>query len=47
MEHFLGFTRRHWMPPSGKRLCFIAMAADMVDNVVVKHKTLTKIFLAC
>jgi hypothetical protein len=42
MEHFLGFTRYHWMLPSGERLRLIAPAAAMVDNFVVKEKKLTK-----
>jgi hypothetical protein len=42
MEHFLCFTRYHWMLPSGERLRIIAPAAAMVDNFVVKEKKLTK-----
>ena len=38
MEHFLGFTRYHWMLPSGECLRLIAPAAAMVDNFVVKDK---------
>jgi hypothetical protein len=43
MEHIPGFTRSHWMPPSAECLHCIALAAAMVDDVSVKHKTLTKI----
>jgi hypothetical protein len=32
MEHIQGFTRSHWMPPSGKCLRRIAAAAAMVDD---------------
>ena len=32
MEHIQGFTRRHWMPPSGKYLRRIALTAAMVDE---------------
>jgi hypothetical protein len=32
MEQIPGFTRSHWMPPSGKCLCRIASAAAMVDE---------------
>jgi hypothetical protein len=32
MEHILGFTRSHWMLPSGKCLGRIASAAAMVDD---------------
>jgi hypothetical protein len=32
MEHIQGFTRSHWMPPSGKRLRRIALAAAMVKE---------------
>jgi hypothetical protein len=34
MEHIQGFTRSHWMPPSGKYLCCIAPAAAMVNKFV-------------
>ncbi len=34
MEHIPGFTRSHWMPPSGKCLCQIAPAAAMVDEFI-------------
>ncbi len=30
MKHIKGFTRSHWMPPSGKCLCHIALMAAMV-----------------
>jgi len=42
MEHISGFTRSHWMPPSGKCLSRIAPAAAMVNKFVETHKTLTK-----
>jgi hypothetical protein len=32
MEHTPGFTRSHWMPPSGKCLHCIAPAAAMVSE---------------
>jgi hypothetical protein len=34
LEHILGFTRSHWMLPSGKCLCRIAPAAAMVDKYI-------------
>ena len=34
MKHIWGFTRSHWMPPSGKCLRRIAPAAVMVDEFV-------------
>jgi hypothetical protein len=34
MEHILGFTRSHWMPPSGECLSHIAPAAAMVNELV-------------
>jgi len=34
MNHIQGFTRSHWMPPSGKCLRRIAPAAVMVDEFV-------------
>jgi hypothetical protein len=42
MKHIQGFTRSHWMPPSGEFLHRIAVAAAMVDDFGRKHKTLTK-----
>jgi hypothetical protein len=30
MKHIQGFTRSHWMPPSGECLCRIAPEAAMV-----------------
>jgi hypothetical protein len=42
MEHIPGFTRSHWMPPSGKCLRHIALAAAKVINFGCKHKSLTK-----
>ena len=32
IEHIEGFTRSHWMPPSGKCLRRIAPSAAMVDE---------------
>jgi hypothetical protein len=32
MEHILGFTRSHWMPPLGECLGPIDPVAAMVDN---------------
>ena len=32
MEHIQGFTRSHWMPPSGECLRRIAPTAAMVDD---------------
>ena len=34
IEHVRGFTRSHWMPPSGEFLHHIAPAAVMVDKFV-------------
>jgi hypothetical protein len=34
MMHIRGFTRSHWMPPSGECLCRIAPAAAMVSEFV-------------
>jgi len=34
MKHIQGFTRSHWMPPSGKCLRRIAPAAVMVNEFV-------------
>jgi hypothetical protein len=34
MEHIQGFTRSHWMLPMGKCLCYIALVAFMVDELV-------------
>jgi hypothetical protein len=42
MEHIQGFTRSHWMPPSGECSHPIAAAAAMVEDFGRKHKTLTK-----
>ena len=33
MEHILGFTRSHWMPPLGEFLRCIAPTAAMVDEL--------------
>ncbi len=47
MEHILGFTRSHWMPPSGKCLCRIASAAAMVDKYIKNTQNTNKtLFLA-
>jgi hypothetical protein len=42
MEHIQGFSISHWMPPLGKCLCRINLAAAMVDNFGCKKKSLTK-----
>ncbi len=42
MEHIPGFTRSHWMPPSGKCLHCIALAAAKVINFSCKHKNTNK-----
>ena len=34
IKHVKGLTRSHWMPPSGKCLRRIALAAVMVDKFV-------------
>jgi hypothetical protein len=34
MEHIQGYTGSHWMPPLGKCLRRIALAAAMVDKFV-------------
>ncbi len=41
MGHIPGFTRSHCMLPLGECLHRIAPAAAMVNEFVVKHKTLT------
>jgi hypothetical protein len=47
MEHILGFTRSHWMPPLGKCLRRIAQAAAVVDKYVKNtQNTNKKLFLA-
>jgi hypothetical protein len=43
MEHMPGFTRSHWMPPSGKCLYRIALAATKVINFGCKNKSITKL----
>jgi hypothetical protein len=48
MDHIWGFTRSHWMQPSGK-CCLrrIAPAAAMVDEFVeTTQNTNKKLFLA-
>jgi hypothetical protein len=42
MEHILGFTRSHWMPPLGKCLRHIAPAAAMVDKYVENTQNTNK-----
>jgi hypothetical protein len=47
MEHIQGFTRSHWMQPSGKCLRCTAPAAAMVDEFVeTTQNTNKKLFLA-
>ena len=47
MEHIQGFTRSHWMPPSGECLRRIGQAAAMVDEFVeTTQNTNKKLFLA-
>jgi hypothetical protein len=47
MEHIRGFTRSHWMQPSGECLRRIAPAAAMVDEFVeTTQNTNKKLFLA-
>ncbi len=38
MKHIQGFTRSHWMPPSGNCLGCIAPAVAMVEDFDCKHK---------
>jgi hypothetical protein len=42
MEHILGFTRSHWMPPSGESWGGIAPVAAMVDTFDCKQKNTNK-----
>ena len=42
MEHIQGFTRSHWMPPSGKCLRRIAPMAAIVGEFEWNTQTLTK-----
>jgi hypothetical protein len=42
MEHILGFTRSHWMPPSGECLHCIAPAAAMVDKYIENTQNTNK-----
>jgi hypothetical protein len=42
IEHIQGFTRSHWMPPSGECLRRIAPAAAMVDGFVETTLNTTK-----
>jgi hypothetical protein len=47
MEHIPGFTRSHWMQPSGECLRRIAPAAAMVDKYIENtQNTNKKLFLA-
>jgi hypothetical protein len=47
MDHIRGFTRSHWMQPSGECLRRIAPAAAMVDEFVeTTQNTNKKLFLA-
>jgi hypothetical protein len=47
MEQIPGFIRSHWLPPSGKCLCPIALAAAMVNKFVENtQNTNKKLFLA-
>jgi len=42
MKHIPGFTRSHWMPPSGECLRRIAPAATMVNEFVETTQNATK-----
>jgi hypothetical protein len=47
MDHIRGFTRSHWMQPSGECLRRIALTAAMVDEFVeTTQNTNKKLFLA-
>jgi hypothetical protein len=47
MDHIRGFTRSHWMQPSGECLRRIAPVAAMVDEFVeTTQNTNKKLFLA-
>jgi hypothetical protein len=47
MDHIRGFTRSHWMQPSGKCLRRIAPAAAMVNKFVeTTQNPKKKLFLA-
>jgi hypothetical protein len=47
LDHIWGFTRSHWMQPSGECLRRIAPAAAMVDEFVeTTQNTNKKLFLA-
>jgi len=45
IEHVQGFTRSHWMPPSGKCLRCIAPAAAMVNKFVETTQNTNKTHL--
>ena len=40
MDHILGFTQSHWMPPLDECLGRIGPVTTMVDDFGGKHKTL-------
>jgi hypothetical protein len=42
MKHIQGFTRSHWMLPSGECLCRIAPAAVMVHEFVENTQNTNK-----
>jgi hypothetical protein len=45
MEHIQGFTRSHWMPPSGECLCLCAVLPRRLPfstNLLKKNITLPK-----
>jgi hypothetical protein len=47
MDHIWGFTRSHWMPPSGECLRRIAPVAARVNEFVeTTQNTIKKLFLA-
>jgi hypothetical protein len=47
MDHIRGFTRSHWMQPSGKCLRSTAPATAMVDEFIkTTQNTNKKLFLA-
>jgi hypothetical protein len=42
MEHISGFTRSHWMPPSGECLRCIAPAAAMANEYIENTQNTNK-----
>jgi hypothetical protein len=42
MKHIQGFTQSHWMPPSGKCLCCIALVAAIVDEFIETTQNINK-----